>query len=119
MQNILMSSMVFVLFASISVGVAHAQKDVHKDDIVQGNIICLFPDKDSGSVTPVIATSPCDGKPTHAHVVVDTRGEVGQVYAVEGSDEAITRLEKTSKRKGVEVKGKVSGSQKAWIITVD
>ena len=56
MQNILMSSMVFVLFALISVGVAHAEKDVHKDDIVQGNIICLFPDKDSGSVTPVIAT---------------------------------------------------------------
>ena len=119
MQNILMSSMVFVLFALISVGVAHAEKDVHKDDIVQGNIICLFPDKDSGSVAPVIATSPCDGKPTHAHVVVDTRGEVGQVYAVEGSDEAITRLEKTSNRKGVDVKGKVTGSQKAWIITVD
>lgn len=120
MQNILMSSVAFILFALISLNIAHADKhDVHKDDIVQGNIICLFPDKDSGSVAPVIATSPCDGKPTHAHVIVDTRGEVGQVYAVEGTDEAITRLEKKSKRKGVDVKGKISGSQKAWIITVD
>lgn len=119
MQNIIKTSLVVMFFALLSVTAVHAEKDAHKDDIVQGNIICLFPDVDSGSVTPVIATSPCDGKPTHAHVVLDTRSEVGQVYAVEGTDEAITRLEKTSKRKGVNVQGKVTGSQKAWVLTVD
>ncbi len=119
MQKYFSISLVVMLFALLSVSAVHAEKDAHKDDIVQGNIICLFPDVDSGSVTPVIATSPCDGKPSHAHVIVDTRGEVGQVYAVEGTDEAITRLEKTSSRKGVNVQGKVTGSQKAWVITVD
>ena len=116
--------LIFLSFLSIpllTVSTAMAEEDKHKEDIkpLTGNVICLLPDKKTGSVTPVIATSPCDKLPQHAHVFVDLRGEVGQVYAVQGSEEAILRLEKTSNRENVEIKGKIGGNQDAWIITVD
>jgi len=38
---------------------------------------------------------------------------------VEGSQEAINRLENIPKRKNIQLKGKVSGNQRAWILTVD
>ena len=127
MLNIYRSFLVLILLSFLSVplfslfGTAYAEKDKHKDDIkpVTGNVICLLPDKNSGSVTPVIATSPCDKLPQHAHVVVDFRGEVGQVYAVQGTEEAILRLEQTSNRKNVEIKGKIQGNQDAWILIVE
>lgn len=95
-------------------------KDVHSEDItVKGNVICLLPDRDKGTVKPFIATEPCNGKEPHAHVILDTRSKVGNVYAVQGSAEAIERLQKSTK-KDAEVKGKVSGSQQTgWILTVE
>ena len=116
---ILLSFLSVPLFSSFST--ANAKEHEHKEDIkpLTGNLVCLLPDKKTGSVTPVIATSACDKLPKHAHVVVDLRGEVGQVYAVQGSEEAITRLQQTSSRKDVMVKGKIGGNQDAWIITVD
>ena len=116
---ILLSFFVVPLFSSLST--ADAKEHVHKEDIkpITGNVICLLPDTKTGSVTPVIATSPCDKLPRHAHVIIDMRGEVGQVYAVQGSEEAIERLQKTPNRKDVKVKGKIGGNQDAWTITVD
>ena len=98
---------------------ASAEEEVHADDIVVGNVICLLPNVAEGTVKPVIASGPCNGHSAHAHVVLDTRTKEGNVYAVTGSAEAIERLEKTSNRQNVEVKGKIGGDQKAWIITVD
>ena len=125
MLNIYRSFLVLIFLSFLSVplissfSATHAEENVHKEDIVTGNLICLLPDKKTGSVTPVIATHPCDELPKHAHVIVDTRGEVGQVYGVQGSPEALKRLQKTSNRKNLELKGKVGGNQDAWIITVD
>lgn len=99
--------------------IANAEEDVHKDDIVTGNIICLLPNQAEGTVKPVVATGPCNGLGPHAHVVLDTRSKEGNVYAVMGSPEAIDRLQKSSTRKDVPVKGKIGGDQSAWIITVD
>ena len=98
---------------------ASAEEDVHQDDIMVGNVICLLPNYAEGTVKPVIASGPCNGLDAHAHVILDTRTKVGNVYAVTGSPEAIERLTKTSARKNVEVNGKVGGNQDAWIITVD
>lgn len=116
--------LIFLSFLSIpllTVSTAMAEEDKHKEDIkpLRGNLICLLPDKNTGNVTPVIATSPCDKLPQHAHVFVDFRGEVGQVYAVQGTEEAILRLEKTSNRKDIEIKGKIQGNQDAWILIVE
>ena len=127
MLNIQRSFLVLILLSFLSVplfssfSTAYAKQHVHKEDIkpLTGNLICLLPDNKTGSVTPVIATSPCVKLPKHAHVFVDFRGEVGQVYGVQGSPEAITRLQETSNRKDVTVKGKIGGNQDAWIITVD
>lgn len=99
--------------------VANAEGDVHEEDIIVGNVICLLPNVADGTVKPVIASGPCNGHGQHAHVVLDTRTKEGNVYAVAGSPEAIERLEKTPTRKNVEVKGKIGGNQDAWILSVD
>ena len=95
-------------------------KKIHPQDVtVRGNVICLLPDHSKGNVKPFIATKPCNGHEPHAHVLLDTRSKVGNVYAVQGSPEAVERLEKGNK-KDIEVKGKVSGSQQTgWILTVE
>lgn len=70
------------------------EEGMNENDILKGNIICLLPEYKSGTVKPVIATSPCDGYAPHAHVILDTRSKVGNIYAVQGSPEAINRLSK-------------------------
>jgi hypothetical protein len=107
------------LFLSVSFYISQAE-DPHAQDSVKGNVICLIPDYEKGSVNPVIATEPCDGLPTHTHVIVEQRGKVGNVYAVQGSPEALKRLEQAKNRTNVEIKGKISGgSDTGWVITVD
>lgn len=103
------------LFSSVS----DAKMDEHKDDIIYGNVICLLPDYESGNVKPVVANKNCNGHKPHAHVILDTRSKVGNVYAVQGSPEAIERIQSLKKKTNVAVKGKISGDQRAWIITVD
>jgi len=78
-----------------------------------------LPDVNKGTVKPVIATGPCNGYGPHSHVIFDTRTKVGNVYAVQGSPEARERLEKTSNRKDVKVKGKFNQDQSAWILSDD
>lgn len=105
----------FFMFSSIS----NATVDEHKDDIVYGNVICLLPDYATGNVKPIIANENCSGHAPHAHVVLDTRSKVGNVYAVQGSPEAIERIQSLKKKTNVAVKGKISGDQRAWILTVE
>ena len=50
---------------------------------------------------------------------MDTRSKEGNVYAVNGSPEAVTRLQALKKKENVAVKGNISGGQQAWIITVE
>lgn len=107
-----------VLFLTISFNVS-SEKDVHEDDIIVGNVICLLPDVKKGIVKPVIATEPCNGIGPHTHVILYTRTKVGNVYAVQGSPEALERLEKTTNRKDVKLKGKFSSNQSAWILSDD
>jgi hypothetical protein len=47
------------LFLSVSFYISQAE-DPHAQDSVKGNVICLIPDYEKGSVNPVIATEPCD-----------------------------------------------------------
>jgi len=87
-----------------------------KEASVSGTIVCLLPNYEDGSVDPVVATSPCGEKDPHLHIVV-TGG--GQVYALHGSEEAISKLESSSDRKNVELQGKVLGDQGAWVLYVN
>ena len=95
------------------------EEEMHKNVTLKGNVICLLPEYKSGKVKPVIATAPCDGYAPHAHVILDTRSKVGNIYAVQGSPEALKRLQQTSNRKDIEIKGKISGNTTGWVITVE
>ena len=107
------------LFLSVSFYISKAE-DPCTQDSVKGNVVCLIPNYEEGSVTPVIATAPCDGYALHAHVIIEQRGKEGNVYAVRASPEALKKLQQTKNRTNVEVKGKISGgSDTGWIITVD
>ncbi len=90
------------------------QKPVEKS--VKGTLVCLLPNYENASVTPVIATGPCSELPPHAHVVYT---EDGQVYALEGSEEAIHKIETNPNRENVTVKGKLQGNPGGWIIFVE
>ena len=90
---------------------------VHAGDIHKGNVICLLPDYENGTVEPIVASEPCVGKTPHAHVFLDTRTKQGNVYAVNASPEVLERIQ-TADKNNVELKGSVSGNQRAWIITV-
>lgn len=123
MKHLNFNSLVYlVVFSFVILSfslISSAEEDVHKEDIVKGNIICLLPNHAEGTVKPVIAVSPCTGLAPHAHVILDTRTKEGNVYAVMGSPEAIERLQSISARKDVDVKGKIGGDQSAWILTVE
>ncbi len=87
-----------------------------KEASVSGTIVCLLPNYEEGSVAPVVATGPCGEKDQHLHVVT-TSG--GQVYALHGSEEAISKLESSTDRNNVELQGKVQGDQGAWVLYVN
>jgi hypothetical protein len=90
-------------------GVRPSEEPVEKS--VTGTVFCLLPNYENGTVTPVIATGPCINLPPHAHVM---QTKDGKLYAVEGSEEAIHKLE-TSTHGGMNetIKGKVQGHQGA------
>jgi len=114
---ILISFLYISLFSSFE----FARADNNKDDSVTltGNLICLYPESDSGNVKPIISTKPCSKEIKHLHFFLEIKKGAEKLYAVEGSQEAINRLENIPKRKNIQLKGKVSGNQRAWILTVD
>ncbi len=122
-------SLVFILFVGLIViscarpaadtaDTSASADSVHAGDIHKGNVICLLPDYENGTVEPIVASEPCVGKTSHAHVFLDTRSKQGNVYAVNANAETIERIQAGNKQ-DVELKGTVSGNQRAWIITVE
>lgn len=109
------------LFLTAFYSLETAYADNNKDDSVTltGNLICLYPESDSGNVKPTISTKPCSKEIKHLHFFLEIKKGAEKLYAVEGSQAAINRLENIPKRKNIQLKGKVSGNQRAWILTVD
>lgn len=87
-----------------------------KEASVSGTIVCLLPNYEDGSVAPIVASGPCGEKDQHLHVVT-TGG--GQVYALHGSEAAISQIEASSNRQNVELQGKIQGDQGAWVLYVN
>ena len=114
---ILISFLYISLFSSFEF--AHADNNKGDSVTLTGNLICLYPESDSGNVKPVISTKPCSKEIKHLHFFLEIKKGAEKLYAVEGSQEAINRLENIPKRKNIQLKGKVSGNQRAWILTVD
>ena len=83
---------------------------------VQGNVICLIPDYEKGTVNPVIATHPCDGLPPHNHVLVTEN----RIYSIQGLQDGLKKIEINPHRENVKITGKVEGSdQTGWILFVN
>ncbi len=112
-----LSFLLILIFSSLEP--AYAKNDQNVYEKVTGNLICLYPVRISGYVKPIIDTKPCDKQPEHLHFFLDTRRGVEKLYSVDGSEEAINRLQKITKRKNIKLYGKISGNQKGWIITID
>ena len=109
------------LFISVFASFEFAQAEDNKDGTVTltGNIICLYPETDSKNVEPVISSTPCVNEKKHLHFFFETTRRDEKLYAIEGSPEAIKKLQNIQKRKNTQLTGKISGNQSAWIITVD
>ncbi len=87
-----------------------------KEASVSGALVCLLPNYEDGSVKAVVATGPCGEMDPHMHVVATSDG---QVYAVHGSEGAVSNMESLSDRSNVELKGQLKGSSGAWVLVVN
>ena len=83
---------------------------------IQGNVVCLVPDYANGTVKPVIATHPCDGMPSHQHVLVTD----STVYSLQGLQDGLMKIQQDPNRTNVKIAGKVQGNeQTGWVLFVN
>lgn len=83
---------------------------------ITGTVICLIPDYKKGTVTPVIATGPCNSLPPHQHILVTKEGTV---YTLQGLQEGLMKVSMMPKRTDVTMTGKVEGNNYGWVLFVD
>ena len=116
MQRIKFVSLSLILGIAFSISLSTFSHSADEGTTtLQGNIVCLLPDYEKGTVKPVIATGPCDGYPPHEHVLVTKN----TVYSLQGLEEGLMKIEQSSNRTNVKITGKVEGSdQTAWVLFV-
>lgn len=83
---------------------------------VQGTIICLIPDYKKGTVTPVIATGPCNTLPPHQHVLMT---KDGTVYSLQGLQDGLMKVALMPQKENVTMAGKIEGNNYGWVLIVD
>lgn len=113
---------VFVfLFIAVftTIEVAHSENSTDEKITLTGNIICLYPETGSKNVEPIISSAPCNKEKKHLHFFFETTRRNEKLYAIEGSPEAIKKLQESQQRKNIQLTGKITGNQRAWILTVD
>lgn len=110
-----------LLFLAVFTSFEIAHSEGSNDGMVTltGNIICLYPETGSKNIEPIISATPCVNEKKHLHFFFETTRRDEKLYAIEGSPDAIKKLQNTQKRKNIQLTGKVSGNQRAWILTVD
>ena len=89
-----------------------------KDDIksMTGDIICVLPMDKDGNVKAVIAAGDCSGYAPHVHVFREAG--TANVFSIEATPEKLKELEQSSNKKGVTLAGKITGSTRGWILSV-
>ncbi len=83
---------------------------------VQGNVICLIPDYKKGTVTPVIATGPCNTLPPHQHVLMTKEGTV---YSLQGLQDGLMKIALMPQKEDVTMAGKIEGNNYGWVLIVN
>jgi hypothetical protein len=116
MQRIKFVSLSLILGIAFSISLSTFSHSADEAKTVQGNVVCLIPDYESGNVKPVIATGPCDGLPPHQHVLVTPSA----VYSLQGLQDGLMKITQNPDRTNVKIAGKVEGSdQTAWVLFVN
>jgi len=117
MQRIKFVSLSLILGIAFSISLSTFSHSAEEgNETVVGTVICLIPDYESGTVKPVIATSPCHGLPRHQHVLVTK----STVYSLHGLQDGLRKVEESPQRKDAKIVGRVEGSeQTGWILFVN
>jgi len=116
MQRIKFVSLSLILGIAFSISLSAFSHSADESTTLQGNVVCLLPDYESGNVKPVIATGPCNSYPPHQHVLVTK----DQVYSLQGLQDGLMKIQLNSHRTNVKITGKVKGSdQTAWVLFVN
>ena len=104
--------MLFFVFA-VSFGFAEEPKGTKVT--VEGNIVCLIPDYQKGTVNPVIATGPCNNVPPHSHLLV---GKDGKVYTLQGLQEGLMPILANPNHTSVTITGMAKENPGGWVLYV-
>ena len=118
MKHLKLTTLTLILGIAFSVAFSSSTFADSKDDhaTINGNVVCLLPDYEKGTVNPVIATKPCDGYPPHHHVVVTDIA----VYSLQGFQDGLKKIEQNPNRTNVKIAGKIQGSeQTGWVLFVN
>jgi hypothetical protein len=91
---------------------AQMKKDIKS---MTGDIICVLPMDKDGNVKAVIASGDCSGHAPHVHVFREAG--TANVFSIEATPEKLKELEQSNK-KGVTLAGKITGSTRGWVLSV-
>jgi len=117
MQRIKFVSLSLILGIAFSISLSDFSHSADEGTTtLQGNVVCLIPDYESGTVKPVTATGPCSGLPPHQHVFVTNNA----VYSLQGLQDGLMKIQQSPNRTDIKIAGKVQGSeQTAWVLFVN
>ncbi len=82
---------------------------------IEGDIVCLLPTPDGEKVLAVISTQPCNENEPHAHAI---KTPEGTIYSIQGPEEKIVEIEKSSNRKNVSLSGTVKETDSGSILII-
>lgn len=83
---------------------------------VEGNVICLIPDYQSGTVKPVIANGPCKNQPPHPHMLITKEGKV---YYLQGLQDGLIKIQQNPVHTDVKITGRAEQTPGGWVLYVD
>ncbi len=100
------------IFSLVSTSPAADQTTV----TVEGNVVCLLPDYEKGTVNPVIANGPCTNDPPHEHILVS---KDNKVYYLQGLQEGLMKVALNPNHTDVKITGKAEQTPGGWILYVE
>ncbi len=83
---------------------------------IKGDIVCLIPTPGGEKVLAVISTQPCNENEPHAHAI---KTPEGTIYSIQGPEEMIVEIEKSSNRKNVTLSGAVKKTDSGSILIIE
>ncbi len=92
---ILSLSLFFIIGLVLSAGSIASAGEEGKEATIEGNILCLVPDPSRVMLEAVVTEEDCSKLPPHHHVLITKEGKS---YDIEGSEEAITKMQQGSKK---------------------